>query len=79
MSPTVLRVGSFRFFFNSREETRRHVHIATTEGVAKFWLEPTIALHSYHNVSPKTLRKIEALVREHEYEFKAAWDRHFSQ
>lgn len=44
MSPTVFIIGSYRFFFNSREETRRHVHIQTPEGIAKFWLEPTIAL-----------------------------------
>ncbi len=79
MSPTVLRTGLYRFFFNSREETRRHVHIATADGVAKFWLEPLIALASYHNLSSKELRAIEALVREHQDEFNAAWDRHFSQ
>jgi len=79
MSPTVLRVGRYRFFFNSREETRRHVHIATADGVAKFWLEPIVALALYHNLRSKDLREIEALVREHEDEFRAAWDRHFSQ
>ena len=79
MSPTVLRVGAYRFFFNSREETRRHVHVATSDGVAKFWLEPTVALASYHNMSAKELRTIDALVREHESEFKSAWDKHFTQ
>jgi len=79
MSPTVLRSGPYRFFFNSREETRRHVHIATPDGIAKFWLEPIVALASYHNVTPKELRAIEALVREREDEFRAARDRHFSQ
>ena len=79
MSPTVFRTGPYRFFFNSREETRRHVHIATADGVAKFWLEPIVALASYHNLNSRELRAIEALVREHEDEFRAAWDRHFSQ
>jgi len=79
MSPTVLRSGPYRFFFNSREETRRHVHVATSEGVAKFWLEPIVALAAYHNLNSRELRAIEALVREHEDEFRAAWDRHFSQ
>ncbi len=77
MSPTVLRIGSFRFFFNSREETRRHVHVATPGGVAKFWLEPVIALDSFHNVNVRTLRRLEELVREHEDEIATAWDRHF--
>ncbi|HKZ87266.1 MAG TPA: DUF4160 domain-containing protein [Anaerolineae bacterium] len=79
MSPTVLRVGRYRFFFNSREESRRHVHVATADGVAKFWLEPIVALASYYNLRSNDLRAMEALVREREDEFRAAWDRHFSQ
>jgi hypothetical protein len=79
MSPTVFHIGSFRFFFNSREESRRHVHIQTPDGVAKFWLEPTIALASYHKLNARMLRKLDELVREHENEIKSEWDRHFSQ
>ena len=79
MSPTILRVGEYRFFFNSREEPRMHVHIATADGTAKFWLEPIIALADYHNLRSKDLRKIENLVREYEHEFKKAWQRHFGQ
>ncbi len=79
MSPTVLRIGSYRFFFNSREESRKHVHVQTTEGIAKFWLEPTIALASYHNLTPKVLKKLDELVRQHEDEINSAWDAHFPQ
>ncbi len=38
MSPTVFYFKHDRFFFFSREETRRHVHIRSPEGEAKFWL-----------------------------------------
>ena len=31
MSPTIYREGPYRFFFNSREESRMHVHIASAE------------------------------------------------
>jgi len=48
-------LGHIAFFFNSREETRRHVHVATPDGIAKFWLEPTIALASYHQLNQKEL------------------------
>jgi len=44
MAPTVFREGSFRFFFFSREESRVHIHVAHTDGEAKFWLEPNIEL-----------------------------------
>jgi len=79
MSPTILRVGEYRFFFNSREEPRVHVHIATVNGTAKFWLEPITALADYHNLRSKDLRKIEKLVKEYENEFKEAWRKHFEQ
>jgi hypothetical protein len=79
MSPTIYRVGQYRFFFNSREESRMHVHVATPDGVAKFWLEPMVALAEYHNVRTRNLRQIETIVREHEDEFRDAWRRHFLQ
>ena len=79
MAPTIHREGPYRFFFNSREESRMHVHIATADGIAKFWLEPIVALDNFHNLSTKELRRIEKIVKEHEDEFKLAWSRHFTQ
>ncbi len=77
--PTIYREGPFRFFFNSREETRMHVHVEGLDGAAKFWLEPIIALATSHNLAAKDLRKVEEIVREREDEFKAAWRKHFSK
>jgi hypothetical protein len=79
MSPTVLKIGPYRFFFNSREEIRPHIHVSCTAGVAKFWLEPLVALASYYRLSSRELRQIENIVREREDEFKSAWDKHFAQ
>lgn len=42
--PTIYREGPYRFFFNSREETRMHVHVQSTDGTCRFWLEPIIGL-----------------------------------
>ena len=56
-----------------------HVHIATPDGVAKFWLEPILALANAHNLPARELRKMEAIVKEHEDEFRTAWRKHFSQ
>jgi hypothetical protein len=79
MSPTILKIGPYRFFFNSREEIRRHVHVSCADGVAKFWLEPIISLASFYRLSSRELRQIENIVREHEDDFKSAWDKHFTQ
>ena len=77
--PTIYREGPYRFFFNSREETRMHVHVDTSDGTAKFWLEPIIALAISHNVTAKDLRRIEEIIKEHEDEFTTAWRRHFGR
>jgi len=79
MSPTFLRIGPYRFFFNSREERRCHVHVSAAGGNAKFWLEPTIALAGYHHLDAHIVRQIDILVREHADEIRTAWDKHFNQ
>jgi hypothetical protein len=79
MSPTILVYGKYRFFFNSREEKRMHVHVQVAEGTAKFWLEPIIALADYHELSQKELKAIAAIVEEKQNDFKNAWKKHFGQ
>jgi hypothetical protein len=55
MSPTVFREHGYRFYFFSREETRKHVHVYHSNGEAKFWLEPTIELAQNYGLSaPRT-------------------------
>jgi hypothetical protein len=79
MSPTILRDGPYRFFFNSREEPRLHVHVATADGTAKFWLEPIVALATSHGLKPKELKALERLIQERRDEFIANWRTHFGQ
>jgi hypothetical protein len=79
MSPTILRYEKYRFFFNSREEERRHIHIASSEGTAKFWLEPIISLANYYNLSTKDLTAIKEIVEEKQEEFINEWNKHFNQ
>ena len=77
MSPTVFREGPFRFFFFSREEPRRHVHVSSADGEAKFWLEPEIELARNHRLSDQDLTRIRALRLAREDEIRDAWDSHF--
>ena len=77
MSPTVFRAKGFRFYFFSREEPRMHVHAQSSDGEAKFWLEPGIELAVSHRLKPKDLGMIEDLIREHEDEIRTAWNKHF--
>ena len=79
MSPTIYREGPYRFFFNSREESRMHVHVACAQGIAKFWLEPIIALANFHGLRSKELADIESIIQEHLNEFINRWNQHFTQ
>jgi hypothetical protein len=64
--PTVLRIGPFRFHFYSDERGEpAHIHVRTSEGECKFWLEPVIFAKN-RGLAPHTLREIERLVFEHQ-------------
>ena len=77
MSPTVLRVGPFRFFFFSREESRPHIHVSTSDGVAKFWLEPQVELARSSGLSERDLNRARSIIDEQRGEIRDAWDRYF--
>jgi hypothetical protein len=79
MSPTVLRYKKYRFFFFSREETRRHVHIVSPEGEAKFWLEPIVALAESFCMSPRELKELQGVVERRKDEIVRAWNTHFKR
>jgi hypothetical protein len=65
------------FSFFSREEKRTSIHVAGTDGDAKFWLEPTIALAENHSLSSKDLVKIAAIIKERKDEIESRWRKHF--
>ena len=77
MSPTVFRERGYRFFFFSREEERKHVHIIASDGEAKYWLEPEIELARYYRFSRRQLKDIETLIKGHYDELIGAWRQHF--
>ena len=56
-----------------------HVHIASTEGEAKFWIEPMVALADYSGLSKRALKELEKVVEEHAKEIEKAWKEHFSR
>lgn len=77
VSPTVLRVKGFRFYFFSREELRAHVHVQHAEGEAKFWIEPAVELHVNYGLKARRLAQAHKLVEEHVHEIRNAWAKHF--
>jgi len=75
--PTVLRIGSMRFFFYSNEWGEPpHIHIQHANKKAKFWLRP-VRLAKSTRFSPKELRDLEKIVLEHESNFVEVWNEYF--
>ncbi len=77
MSPTVLRVRGFRFYFFSREEPRAHVHVWHADGEAKFWIEPTVELFANYGLKSQQVTEAQKLVEEHIDAIRGAWAKHF--
>ena len=77
MSPTVFRDGAYRFFFFSREEPRMHVHVASSEGEAKFWIEPMVELADNGGISAREITAVGKIVEERKDEIATAWRKHF--
>ncbi len=77
MSPTVFKEKGYRFFFFSREEKRMHVHVLSSEGEAKFWLEPIIEIAKSYNFKEKQLNEIQTIIEGHFHELVRAWNQYF--
>ena len=77
VSPTVLRIKGFRFYFFSREERRAHVHVQHADGEAKFWIDPGVELAANFSLKPKQIVEVQKLIEEHVNEIRSAWAKHF--
>ncbi len=77
--PTVLMIGSHRFFFFSGDRDEpAHVHVDRDNHVAKFWLEP-VRLESSGGFKRKELNRIRELVEENQARFLEAWNEYFGE
>ena len=75
--PTVLRIGSYRFFFVSLDRGEPpHIHVRRDNMVAKFWLDPVV-LERTGGFSRTELNTIAEQVLEHREAFLERWDEFF--
>ena len=75
--PTVFIEGSYRFYFFSREETRKHVHVASSDNKIKIWLEPEISVAKVINLSNVEINTILEIVQKRKEDINADWNKHF--
>ena len=77
MSPTLARIGPYRFFFFSNEGGEPpHVHVQRDRQLAKFWLAP-VALAGSTGFAAKELTQVQAIVEERRKAFAEAWHDYF--
>lgn len=77
--PTILRRGSYRFFFVSLDYPEPpHVHVRRENRVAKFWLNP-VALEKAGGFSRTELNRIAKLVSENRDYLLERWYEFFSR
>lgn len=75
--PTVLKEGSYRFFFYSRDRDEPpHVHVQEEPNIAKVWLDP-VRLDRIGKFDARELRRIIEMVTQHQAVLMEAWNEHF--
>lgn len=78
--PDVLRIGPYRFYFWSNESSEPpHIHVKRDRSVAKFWIDPTVALAKNRGFARHELATVRRLVEEHRERLLEAWHEHFDQ
>lgn len=75
--PTVLRVGSYRFFFyaGDRDEPQ-HIHIERGGNIAKFWLDP-VRLQSSGGFNRIEISRINKIINRHHLQLLEAWNEYY--
>lgn len=54
-----------------------HIHVISSEGEAKFWVEPIVSHANSTGLSDRELVKIEKEIKRRLNEIKKAWKKHF--
>ena len=79
--PTIFRYKGFRFFFFSNEGEPSepvHIHVRKGESIAKFWLEPEIAVAESYRMKSSDLTMLSKVVTERADEIREAWNEYFA-
>ncbi len=75
---TVLRIGSYRFFFYANENDEpQHIHVQRERMLAKFWLVP-VSLGRSSGFSAQELNKLLGMVEANQQTLVEAWNGFFS-
>ena len=54
-----------------------HVHVLSSEGEAKFWLEPSVELAVNRGLAAEEITELRRIIQERQHEIREHWHRHF--
>lgn len=54
-----------------------HVHVRKAEAVAKFWLDPDVAVAESYAMTSSELRELMAVAKKNKELFKRCWNEYF--
>lgn len=79
MSPTVIVIGPYKFFFYANERGEPpHIYVWSGKGQAKFWLEPVELVKSW-GYNNRELKQIEGLIEDNLESLVGAWNSFFGE
>ena len=56
-----------------------HVHVASSDGDAKFWLEPEVELAMQKGMASHRINDIREIIEDHRDELTQAWRKHLDR
>jgi len=56
-----------------------HIHVYSSDGEAKFWLEPEVTLEKSYRFTEKEIKILQKIIEERLDEIKKAWKKHFGR
>ena len=54
-----------------------HIHVRSSDGEAKFWMEPRVGLCRNYGFSSNEVKELQKVIEGHRYEIITAWKKHF--
>ncbi len=76
--PTVLQIGSYRFFFYAGDRNEpSHIHVEHDNNTAKFWLNP-VRLERSRGLSRQEINQLERIVEANQAQFLERWNEYFN-
>lgn len=77
--PTVLRIGSYRFFFYAGDAGEpEHIHVERDDCLTKFWLL-LVRLARSHGFARNKIDRLRRLTKENQTLLLEAWNEYFDR